>query len=137
MYNLLNSRLLKILLLVIGFNTLISSSCSKDDDVIAPSTPVSGSWKVSYYFDSGDETANFSSFTFTFNAGGQLVAANSLRSYTGTWSQTSTKLIIDFGADPLLSDLSNDWLIDSQSSSIIKLKDDNPARPEQLQFTKL
>jgi hypothetical protein len=45
--------------------------------------------------------------------------------------------IIDFGADPILSELNDDWLKIEKSATFIKLKDDNPAQDDELHFTKL
>ena len=46
------------------------------------------------------------------------------------------KFNISFGADPVLSELNDDWQIEDKTSTSIKLKDDNPAQDDRLQFTK-
>lgn len=125
-------------LMAIAAAILILSSCSKDNspsNTIINGTP-DGSWKVSYYFDSGDETSNFSAYTFTFGSNGQVTAIKNGTTYTGTWSQGS-RFNIDFGADPVLSDLTDDWVIEEKTTNSIKLKDDNTTNNEVLQFTKL
>ncbi len=134
------SKLLFPLCLVFLVFTLQSSSCSHDDvatTATVTSTPVDGTWRVSYFFDSGDETSNFTSYTFAFNSGGQLIATKGTETITGSWSQSSTKLIISFGSHAILGDFNDDWLIVEKNATSIKLKDDNPARNEQLQFVKL
>lgn len=123
------------LALVTLFTTLQSSSCSKDD--VISSTPVgtiNGTWKVSLYWDAKDETNKFTGYRFSFNSGGQVVATNGVTTVAGTWTESSNKLIIDFGTDPLFSKLSDDWLKEEKTSSSIKLKDDNPTKDEKLQF---
>ncbi|HMJ48285.1 MAG TPA: hypothetical protein VK498_13215 [Ferruginibacter sp.] len=132
---------LPTVLYAIGFvffiSTLLSSSCSKNDDILSTPGTIAGSWKVSLYFDSRDETSKFTGYTFNFNDGGQLVATNGTNSVTGTWSQASSKLNISFGVTPVFSDLNDDWLIEEKTSTSIRLKDDNLSQDDKLQFTKL
>lgn len=115
------------------FLVMILSACSKDD------TPASaqGSWRISYYFDTGDETQKFNGYTFSFNPGSQLVATNGSNTVTGTWSETSSKLIISFGSTPVFDDLNDDWLVEEKTATSIKLKEDNPLQDDKLHFTKL
>jgi hypothetical protein len=56
---------------------------------------------------------------------------------SGTWSETSTKFIIDFGADPVLNKINDDWIKLEKSATFIKLKDDNPAQDDELHFVKI
>lgn len=132
-------KLLKALSVILVAHTLLSSTCSKNDDVVSPGTGgnIAGSWKVSYYWDNTkDETAKFSGYAFTFNSNGQLTAVKGSNTVTGSWTETSSKLIIDFGADPVLSDMNDDWLKTEKTITTIKVKDDNPARDERLEFVK-
>lgn len=117
------------------------SSCSKDDDnqTIDTKTQIeskvsSGTWKVTYFFDSGiDQTNTFSDYTFSFLANGTLTASNSANTYNGTWS-ISDKNSSDDSADDLdfnisfnltngFEDLNDDWDITSQSASKVELID--------------
>jgi hypothetical protein len=122
------------LALVTMFTTLQSSSCSKDDVPLSNVGNISGTWKVSLYWDAKDETSKFTGYVFTFSNGGQITATNGTTTVTGTWSESSSKLTIDFGSHPVFSKLSDDWLKEEKNSSSIKLKDDNPAKDEKLQF---
>ena len=70
-----------------------------------------------------------------FGDGGVLMAHKGATMISGTWSETSSKIIINF-TDPVLSELNNDWLIVEKTSSSIKLKDDNPAQDDQLHLAK-
>ncbi len=131
-----------LLLVALGFMGLFSSCSthdSNDDNSGAGSNtnPPSGAWIISMYFDTGDETNKFSSYTFSFNAGGVISATNGSSTVTGTWSQTSTKFIISFGTTPVFEDLNDDWLIVEKTASSIKLKEDNPAQDDRLEFTRL
>jgi hypothetical protein len=132
-------KLLKALSVIMVAHTLLSSTCSKNDDVVSPGTGgnITGAWKVSFYWDNTkDETSDFNGYAFTFNSNGQLVAVKGSATVTGSWTETSSKLIIDFGADPVLSELNDDWLKTEKTTTSIKVKDDNPARDERLEFVK-
>lgn len=97
---------------------------------------ISGSWKISFYWDEKEETANFSDYYFMFNSGGTLMAHKGTLTYEGTWSETSTRFTINFGNDPVLSELNNEWVKLEESNTLLKLKDDNPAQDDELHFVK-
>jgi hypothetical protein len=94
-----------------------------------------GTWRVSFYWDEKDETGDFTGYALMFGDGGVLMAHKGSSMFTGNWSQTGTKLILNF-SDPVLSELNDDWLITEQSATLIKLKDDNPAQDDQLHLSK-
>jgi hypothetical protein len=124
---------LTIIILALSFN-----SCTKDS-VTPPNntTPPSGQWRVSYYWDKKDETSNFSGYSFDFLSAGVLKATKGAAVVNGTWSETSTRFNIDFGADPVLSDINGNWLKTEKTDTSLKLKDDNPAQDDVLHFSKL
>ena len=130
-------NLFSALLLVTLFTTLQSSSCSKNDDVAAIGPAVAGNWTVSLYWDKKDETSKFSGYSFAFNSGGQVIATKGSSTVNGTWGESSTKLSINFGTDPVLSTLNKDWLKEEKTATTIKLKDDNLTKDERVQFIKL
>ncbi len=129
---------LTVALIMTGiFTTLQSSTCSKNDDVVTINTgSIEGSWKITLFWDEKDETSSFTTYTFTFNSNGEVIATNGIVTSTGKWSETGEKLILDFGTDPILSELNDDWQKEEKTSTSIKLKDDNPAQDDKLQFTK-
>ena len=132
-------NLLLALVMVVFFTTLQSSSCSKSDDVATinnNTTPISGSWRVSLYWDKKDETNKLNGYSFSFNSGGQVTATKAGVVVNGTWSESSTKFTINFGADPVLSDINDDWQKVEKTTTSIKLKDDNPLQDDQLTFIK-
>lgn len=131
-------NLLLALVMVTIFTTLQSSSCSKNDDVITSSNTVAiaGTYRVTLYWDKKDETSKLSGYSFAFSAGGQVTATKGATVVTGTWGESSNKFSINFGADPVLSDINDDWQKVEKTSTIIKLKDDNPLQDDQLTFTK-
>ena len=65
-------------------------------------TPSAGKWKVAYFFDKQDETSNYSSYTFEFQANGTLIASNGNQTFSGTWTtgidNSSDMFLIDFRA---------------------------------------
>ena len=127
----------RLAIMAIACMLLGLSACSNDDNPVAGTGTPDGNWKISLYFDSGDETSNFSGYTFQFNNGGQLTATNGANTVSGTWTLSSTKMVINFGTTPLFDDLNDDWLIEEKTASSIKLKEDNPAQDDKLQFTRL
>ncbi len=133
-------KLLYSLVTMVALSSLILISCSKKDDVITvpQNTTIDGTWRVSLYFDnSSDETSKFSGYNFTFNSNGKMSATNGSNTVTGNWMQGSSKFYIDFGAIAVFSDLNDNWLLEEKTATSIKMKDDNPAKNEQLQFVKL
>lgn len=111
-------------------------SCQKKSDSTTNNTNYTGIWKISLNWDQKDETGNFTPYTFMFNSGGVLMAHTSTTAITGTWSETSTRFNINFGSDPVLSELKSNWLITEKTATTLKLKDDNPAQDDQLHFVK-
>ena len=117
-----------ILLVLTAFN-----SCKKEDNSSPDASSVlnsnvqQGSWRVTYYNDSGtDETSHYTGYTFMFNSNGTITATNSGSSVNGTWSSgndnRTLKLILNFSAAPF-NELNTDWHVIQQSSTIIKLED--------------
>jgi hypothetical protein len=127
---------MKYIVTVIILLLFVSCSKKKDDTNTPGSINLKeGTWRVSFYWDTKDETSDFAGYALMFGDGGVLMAHKGASMYTGTWSQTSTKLTINF-TDATLSELNDDWLITESSSSLIKLKDDNPAQDDQLHLAK-
>ncbi len=115
----------------------IAVSCKRESVNGNNTVALSGTWRINYYWDQKDETSDFAGYNFMFNSGGVLMAhGNSGTTITGTWSETSTKFTINFGSDPVLSELNSEWLKTERSGTVIKLKDDNPSQDDQLHFIK-
>ena len=129
-------NLFTALVLVSLFTTLQSSSCSKNDDVPAIGPAISGTWTVSVYWDKKDETSKFSGYNFSFNSGGQVVAIKAGTTFNGTWNESSSRLSVNFGTDPVLSKMNKDWLKEEKTATTIKLKDDSAGSDERIQFIK-
>ncbi|MBN2729651.1 MAG: hypothetical protein JXR53_10545 [Bacteroidales bacterium] len=120
----------------------IMASCKKDDSVKVSNNIVDGNWKISYYYDKDhDETSSYADMSFTFNDNGNVIVASGTSSYSGTWStgndDSKEKFYITFSSPTSLVEISDDWIIDSQSKSIIELSDDSDNGTELLTFEKM
>jgi hypothetical protein len=123
------------------FFALFLISCNDDDspnnDNIQnqiENSVQSGTWRISYFFDSGtDETNNFTGYNFAFNSSGVLNANNGMNNYDGTWSisdsdsnddsQNDLDFNIFFNLANDFEDLNDDWDVISQSPTKIELID--------------
>jgi hypothetical protein len=133
----IHMKLLSSLLLVVAINSILAFSCSKNDNSgTAGNINTTGNWRVTLFWDKKDETAKFTGYTFIFSSGGQVTANIGATTVTGSWSESDTRLQISFGTDPLLSSLNKNWLKESISTTLMSLKDDNPASDERVQFSK-
>jgi hypothetical protein len=112
------------------------SNSGSNDDFVTIIT--SGTWRVSYYFDDEEETADFNGYVFTFNTNNAIQIVKNSNSYTGTWSFYEDDGIDVFDiqfSDPILNELGDDWELLEFSSTLIQLKDDG--NDEYLNFSKL
>ncbi len=137
-------KMASIFLILMYITTV--AACSKDDSnndspqnttvQQTQTTAQSGSWKVTYFFDSDhEETNHFTGYTFNFNEDGSLVAVKGSTTITGTWSVTDGSSSDDdggssdkdfnifFASPPDFEDLSDDWDIVSVGNSKIELRD--------------
>jgi hypothetical protein len=125
----------KIVALALFAVLLVSCTREKGTDASNNTDLKNGTWRINYYWDQKDETSNFSGYILMFANGGVLMAHKGSAVATGTWSETSNKLIINF-SDPVLSELNNDWLFTEKTTTTLKLKEDNPAQDDQLHLVK-
>lgn len=139
--------------LILILTTIALVSCSMNDDagdVIShefesiKATLPQGEWKVSTMIDgTTDITAEFESFTFTFNQDGTVVAKNDLLSEQGTWRYSTTastgeELVFIFDDMNPFKKLNEAWDIISVRSSVIELRNIGANNNvELLTFTKL
>ena len=140
----MKNRILNITSVVIF--SLIFMACSTDDDSNnsesnsssteqAASTAQSGTWSITYFFDSDkDETSNFSGYSFKFNEDGSLIATKGNTTVSGTWSVTNDSSSSSSSHDDFniffnvpessdFDDLIDDWDIISVTSNMIQLTD--------------
>ncbi|RME01519.1 MAG: hypothetical protein D6816_12230 [Bacteroidetes bacterium] len=127
----------KFFILLIATISIMGACTNDDDNQVSSNTP-QGLWKVTWYFDKDkDETNDFASYTFEFLDDGTFVGNlpdGSIK--LGTWTQTSSKLVIDINGTQPLDKLNDDWLILEKNDVIIRLKDDNNTHLEELTFEK-
>ena len=97
------------------------SSCNHDDNSNNNnnngSTPLPGTWKITYFFDKQDETSYYSGYVFDFQSNGSLTASKGGQTWSGTWTtgidDSKDKMLLSFspGAPSALTELQEDWLI--------------------------
>lgn len=143
----MKSTLLKPLTFIFAFGLLTTCfSCQEDDDdsTVSPksienvvNTVNTGTWKITLYEDSGQNKTNtFAGYNFTFAGSNVLTATNGSSTYNGTWSVTNSNnpnddnpkqedidFNIFFSAPPSFEELSDDWDIQSRTTTEIKLID--------------
>jgi putative salt-induced outer membrane protein YdiY len=133
-------KLIPVLALVFMLN--VASMCSSDDDNSNSSqqdpTPVintvnQGTWRITFFEDSGNnETNHFTGYNFTFASGNVLTATNGTNTYNGVWSVTNDDsnddspsneldFNIAFSAPADFTDLTEDWTIITYTATKIQL----------------
>jgi len=127
----------------------VFASCKKEDNSSSnnnssnnssvTSVMTSGSWRVSYYHEGGDDhSTDFSGYTFTFGSSGTMTAVHSSGTTTGTWSKDDSHNEIHFsiGSSAPLNELNSGWTVISATSSEMIFKDDGNSN-EELRFVKI
>jgi hypothetical protein len=129
--------------LSVVFFMSMASTCGDDDSSSSSSDPTpvintvtSGTWRVTYYFDTdSDETSDFTGYNFTFGSSNVLTATNGTNTHTGSWSVTNDDSSDDdnpssdldfnilFSSPANFADLSDDWDIVSRTATKIELID--------------
>lgn len=140
----------KILVLAFAFS-FQCLACTSGDDDLSPNgsnngsnsggntSGVTGDWVVTYFWDKDkEETSKFSGYSFEFNDDGSLVATKGSSSFSGTWSKnsSSTRFTISISGSDALDEMTDDWLLDEQTGSSIKLRDDNDEHLEEIYLEK-
>ena len=114
----------------------VSIGCSDDDDTSTQvsnpteitSTVTDGQWGVTLFKeDDVVQTSNYSGYSFTFEANGELSATNGVITQSGDWSTYTdsgyTKLDMMFTAlDGPFEEISEDWRVISRTETKIELK---------------
>ena len=130
---LISSVLLIFLLNVATSCSNDSGSASAPDPIPVINTVSSGTWRITFYEDSGvNETTNFTGYNFTFGSGSVLVATNGTNTYTGSWSVTSDisgddspsndlDFNIAFSSPSTFSELTEDWNIIEKTDTKVRL----------------
>lgn len=136
-------KLALIPMLSLIFMLNVASMCSSDDNSssLADPNPVintvtSGTWRITFYEDSGvNETYHFTGYNFTFGSANVLTATNGTNTYTGSWSVTNSNINDDSPSNDLdfnvlfstpavfADELSDDWDILSRTDTKIELVD--------------
>ena len=120
---------------IVATFVFLSTTASKSDDDNNSNAENSqlntvlkqGSWRMtSFIGKDGDETSDYSGYSFTFNEGGSAIAVKDASITSGTWSaeesgNSTLKLILDFGSSSPLDELAEDWKVVLRSDSKITL----------------
>jgi len=115
------------------------TSCtrSSSDNTTLDQVATTGQWKIAYYFDEKDETANFAGWVFTFNTNGTASATNGAATISGTWLVKEGEFRIDLGASSPMDSITKHWTIVEKSNTTIKLKDDNTLQTDEVHLVKI
>lgn len=109
-------------------------SCDKSDSTSSISTTAvtntiaSGTWRITYYWDTDhDETANYNGYAFTFANGNIVTATKAGSTITGSWTtgldDSKTKLVLSFLTPASFVEISDDWHVIERTDTKIKLQD--------------
>lgn len=124
------------------FETIIEASiknCGANSGGVGNTNFVSvltnGTWQVSYFFKSRDETINYKVYKFIFNSNGSIIVTEGTNNSKGDWSgfvnNSQQGLQLDFDNDKL-DKLESEWKIMEYTNTSIRLKKEN----EYLSFIK-
>lgn len=107
-------------------------ACKKEDAASITTSNVNstistGSWRVTYYWDSNkDETSNFTGYSFSFT-GNTVTATKTASTVNGTWAigtdDSKVKLILAFASPADFLEISDDWHVIERTDTKIKLQD--------------
>ncbi|MDD3005353.1 hypothetical protein [Flavobacterium sp.] len=85
-----------------------------------------GTWRVTYFFDTTNKTANYQGYNFTFNPNGTIAVSSGNATFSGQWEayvdDNEDTLEIEFSSSQL-EKLSDDWEIIEYSETQIRMKD--------------
>jgi hypothetical protein len=130
-------NLMAALAMVTLFTTLQSSSCSKDD--VTGTDPeillVDGGFLCTGTMEPMN-LINSVAIHLLSIAESSVTAVKGASTINGSWSESSTRFVLNFGTDPVFSKLNQDWLKTEKTATTLKLKDDNPGKDEKLEFIK-
>ncbi len=124
----------KTILNLFVLSSVLLFSCKKDNDSSSTTTTQlaatvsTGSWRITYYWDSNhEETSNFSNYSFVFNSNGTVTASKAASTVTGNWStrndDSKVKLVLSFSAPADFLEISDDWHTIERTDTKIRLQD--------------
>lgn len=137
---------------------ILLSACSKSDSSGSNPPPssstttnvlTSGNWAISSFTQkSEDKTADFAGSVFSFATGGKASATVNGTSTNGTWSYsagaaayygnpaTDPTLTLNFGDEAPMNELKGTWIVESLTSSVVQLRNQEANDDEHVKFSK-
>ena len=111
-----------------AFNQLDCNSPGGNTESLIDEFLISGIWHVTYFGELEDQTCYFDGYSFTFNPDGNALADNGTQT-AGSWVMYNISGIemveFDFGSNPPLNELFEEWEILSGSDELIELRYNN------------
>lgn len=86
---------------------------------------IQGTWSIDYFFSGADQTVDYEQYAFDFNADGSIAISGGDMPIMGLWGTTNNgtnELAGLIFSSPELMALEGEWIIDSVTSTYIKLK---------------
>lgn len=129
-----NSKIMIKLFLPFLILSSLFISCNQNEPAspLSPSsvssTLSSGTWRITYYYDSDhEETNSFTGYNLAFNSNGTVLATKNATEINGVWStlndDSQVKLVLAFSAGTEFSELSDDWHVLERTNTRIGLRD--------------
>lgn len=110
-----------------------------------PELIVTYQWRISYYYNQSDLTAQYSGYTFDFASNGTVTATNGSVTRAGEFEieddgggPYNTSVEIEFEDHPLLENLEDDWQLFEYNNQTFRLKiDTGGGQIKHLYFTRI
>ncbi len=134
-----------LLTALLATSLMASTGCTKTADGSSDTgpTPLTGDWKVTYYFTDGQlRTADYADYTFDFKPKNAITALKDGQSVSGVWAistkATTQEMKVEFNTgDDRLSAITEDWDVVFVSETQVELIDnDEEANKPQIRFTR-
>lgn len=126
-----------VLLTIVVISTFVSCHNDESKNTVdeVTDTMKEGTWRVSYFYNSGKvETENYAGYNFVFGGNAVVTVSKQTNSYNGQWLVNestsdddlfSTIFQISIGPNELFQNINRDWKLMNNSGSTLMLKDDS------------
>ena len=108
-----------------AINDAITSCSSGSTPTLLSDILTMGNWHVSYFFEDGNSTDQYSGYSFTFNANGTSIAVKNSITIDGDWDINDSgiydRLDLHFDGDAL-HDVETNWDVQEFTATYIRLR---------------